>query len=173
MLTKRNWNQMRINGVSLPEAIKCWEMKQNSDKFDLNDSSYQKASRSHSNALTNEVNMISPSLHPSNYYYSSAYSNVFNLRETNSIFNKLFNGRSKGRAARNGHRNKSRSSNRLLNDSPGDEFSLQDRCSLRLIDECTIPQCNMQCPKLKNILTGKEINFFDLLKAFGLKVHMP
>ena len=160
---------MKINGISLPEAIKCWEMRQN---LDPNGSSHQKASRRHSNALTNEVNMISPSLHPSNYYYPSAYSNMFNLRETNSVFDRLFNSRGKARA-RSGHRNKLRSSNRLLNDSPSDEFSLQDRCPVRLIDECTIPQCNMQCPKLKNILTGKEINFFDLLKAFGLKVQMP
>ena len=149
----------------MPEAIKCWEMRQSFDNFD--GSSHQKTSRSHSNALTNEVAMI-PSLHSSNYYYSSAYSNVFNLRRSNSIFNQLINSRSKGR---NSHRNKSRSSNGLLSDSPSDESSL-DRCSLRLMDECTFPQCNAQCPKLKNIL-GKEINFFDLLKAFDLKVHIP
>lgn len=172
MLTKRNWNQMRINGISLPEAIKCWEMKQSSNKSDKPDKSlsYPKASRMHSNALTNEVEMISPSLHP-NYYYSNAYSNVFNLRETNSIFNKLFSSKQRSRN-RSGHRARSRSSNQLLNDSPSDELG-SDRCSLRLIDECTFPQCNQQCPKLKNILTGKEINFFDLLRAFGLKVHMP
>lgn len=168
MLTKRSWNQIRINGISLPEAIKCWEMKQNLNKFDSN--LHQKASRSQSNALTNEVDIISPSLHPSNYYYSSAYSNVFNVRETNSIFNQLFN-RSEGQN-RTGLQSKSRSSNRLLSDSPADESLSLERCSLRLMDECTLPQCNVQCPKLKNILTGKEINFFDLLKAFGLKVKM-
>lgn len=160
---------MKINGISLPEAIKCWEMKQNSDKSNKSSLPFAKTSRTHSNALTNEVEMIGPSLHPNNYYYSSAYSNVFNLRETNSIFNKLFSNKHR---SRNGYRARSRNSNRLLNDSPGDELS-PDRCSLRLIDECTFPQCNQQCPKLKNILTGKEINFFDLLKAFGLKVHMP
>ena len=167
MLIKKNWNQFKINGISLPEAIHCWESKQNSDKkliksnyLTMNLANYYNSKvgrQPNSNTITNEVDIISPLLHSSNYHYSS----VFNLRESNSILNKFYNRRKKIR-----RRQFQKSKSRLRND----EFNLE-KCSIRLVDECSIPQyCNSNCPPLKNVFTGKVINFVDLLKAFGLKL---
>lgn len=153
MLIKKNWNLININGISLAEAIKCWELKQNLDK-----KSYQ--SHFYSNALKNEVDMISPSLHSKNYYYPNTYSNVFNLRGTNSIFNQLIK--------KQKTRNRKHYKNRLRHD----EFNLE-RCSMYLVDDCKLPQCNQNCPKITNPFTGKEINFYHLLNAFGVKVNSP
>ena len=168
MLIKKNWNQIKLNGVSLQDAIKCWELKQTTTNFDKMTSSllntYQR--RMQLNTITNEVEMISPSLHSNSFQYPNAYSNVFNFRETNSIFDKLYGNRKrKERTQRRQHRSY------LNDDSPIDEVNLA-QCSVRLVDDCTFPQCNQQCPNLKNLFTGKAINFFDLLKAFGVKMRM-
>ncbi|XP_046398101.1 palmitoleoyl-protein carboxylesterase NOTUM [Ischnura elegans] len=44
----------------------------------------------------------------------------------------------------------------------------ESRCSQRLVERCTWPQCNLSCPKLHNPLTGEEMDFIELLKSFGL-----
>ena len=41
-------------------------------------------------------------------------------------------------------------------------------CNHHLIDYCAWPQCNFACPKIRNDLTGEEMDFIDLLMQFGL-----
>lgn len=163
LLIKRNWNQIKINGYSLSEAIKCWESKQSklpnknqpnliaSDDLNLN-------LRKNNNKLKNDVELIDPI----NSIYSSNYQNVFNFRQSNLMFNELFYNNKRKKTK---HRNR-KQRNYGLNSK---DFTSNKRCSVRLIDECTYPQCNPQCPKLRNLFTGEEIHFFDLLKQFGLK----
>jgi len=40
----------------------------------------------------------------------------------------------------------------------------------RLIDECSWPQCNPSCPRIRNPFNGQEMDFFDLFTQFGLNV---
>ncbi|XP_058123090.1 palmitoleoyl-protein carboxylesterase NOTUM [Anopheles ziemanni] len=42
------------------------------------------------------------------------------------------------------------------------------KCSLRLLERCSWPQCNHSCPTLTNPLTGEEMKFLELLASFGL-----
>lgn len=46
-----------------------------------------------------------------------------------------------------------------------------DLCHHRLVDECTWPQCNAKCPRLRNPFTGEELEFTDLLRSFGLDIN--
>ena len=45
------------------------------------------------------------------------------------------------------------------------------RCSLRLLERCSWPQCNHSCPTLTNPLTGEEMRFLELLASFGLDME--
>lgn len=46
-----------------------------------------------------------------------------------------------------------------------------ERCSLRLLERCSWPQCNHSCPALTNPLTGEEVHFLELLSSFGLDIE--
>jgi O-palmitoleoyl-L-serine hydrolase len=45
------------------------------------------------------------------------------------------------------------------------------KCSLRLLEKCSWPQCNHSCPSLTNPLTGEEMKFLELLASFGLDME--
>ncbi|XP_055376229.1 palmitoleoyl-protein carboxylesterase NOTUM [Condylostylus longicornis] len=45
------------------------------------------------------------------------------------------------------------------------------KCSLRLLEKCSWPQCNYSCPTLTNPLTGEEMRFLELLASFGLDIE--
>lgn len=45
------------------------------------------------------------------------------------------------------------------------------KCSLRLLERCSWPQCNHSCPTLTNPLTGEEMRFLELLASFGLDIE--
>lgn len=51
------------------------------------------------------------------------------------------------------------------------KFAEPERCSLRLLERCSWPQCNHSCPALTNPLTGEEIRFLELLSSFGLDIE--
>lgn len=46
-----------------------------------------------------------------------------------------------------------------------------EKCSLRLLERCSWPQCNHSCPTLTNPLTGEEMRFLELLSSFGLDIE--
>lgn len=46
-----------------------------------------------------------------------------------------------------------------------------ERCSLRLLERCSWPQCNHSCPTLTNPVTGEEMRFLELLASFGLDIE--
>ena len=48
------------------------------------------------------------------------------------------------------------------------EIKEPKKCSLRLLERCSWPQCNHSCPTLTNPLTGEEMKFLELLTSFGL-----
>lgn len=51
------------------------------------------------------------------------------------------------------------------------EISEPKKCSLRLLERCSWPQCNNSCPRLTNPLTGEEMKFLELLASFGLDME--
>lgn len=46
-----------------------------------------------------------------------------------------------------------------------------ERCTLRLLERCSWPQCNNSCPTLTNPVTGEEMKFLELLASFGLDIE--
>lgn len=48
------------------------------------------------------------------------------------------------------------------------EIKEPKKCSSRLLERCSWPQCNHSCPSLTNPLTGEEMKFLELLSSFGL-----
>lgn len=44
----------------------------------------------------------------------------------------------------------------------------RNSCAHRHLERCSWPQCNRSCPKLHDPFTGEEMDFIDLLKSFGL-----
>lgn len=51
------------------------------------------------------------------------------------------------------------------------KFAEPERCSLRLLERCSWPQCNLSCPNIYNPLTGEEVRFLELLSSFGLDIE--
>ncbi|XP_052873832.1 palmitoleoyl-protein carboxylesterase NOTUM [Anopheles cruzii] len=71
-----------------------------------------------------------------------------------------------------GHRNRNRKArgNGGRNRAPAQAVPVAEpkKCSLRLLERCSWPQCNPVCPTLTNPLTGEEMKFLELLASFGL-----
>lgn len=43
-----------------------------------------------------------------------------------------------------------------------------NNCTHKLIDHCSLPQCNAACPRLYNPYTGQEMRYLDMLMQFGI-----
>lgn len=93
---------------------------------------------------------------------------------------KQLGGSGGGEASTNGkpNQNKNRKRRRNRNNENGGrnvshrkKFTEPKRCSLRLLERCSWPQCNHSCPALTNPLTGEEMRFLELLSSFGLDIE--
>lgn len=70
----------------------------------------------------------------------------------------------------NGHKRR-RNRNQDQNHKPKKPIGEPQKCSLRLLERCSWPQCNHSCPTLTNPLTGEEMRFLELLASFGLDIE--
>lgn len=77
------------------------------------------------------------------------------------------NNENKRKKRRNNHKNHD---NRRMSHHRK-KFAEPERCSLRLLERCSWPQCNHSCPALTNPLTGEEVRFLELLSSFGLDIE--
>lgn len=68
----------------------------------------------------------------------------------------------------NGHK---RRKNRNQDNKGKKAIAEPQKCSLRLLERCSWPQCNHSCPTLTNPLTGEEMRFLELLASFGLDIE--
>lgn len=48
------------------------------------------------------------------------------------------------------------------------EIKEPTKCSIRLLERCSWPQCNKSCPTITNPVTGEEMKILELLSSFGL-----
>ncbi|XP_055610395.1 palmitoleoyl-protein carboxylesterase NOTUM [Uranotaenia lowii] len=72
------------------------------------------------------------------------------------------------------HKNRNRKNNvkqHVQANSFAAEIAEPKKCSLRLLERCSWPQCNRSCPTLTNPLTGEEMKFLELLASFGLDME--
>lgn len=95
--------------------------------------------------------------------------------EQNNDRNERIRPRNENRAQPNNRRSNKRKRNRVDAEqksvSRRRKYAEPQRCSSRLLERCSWPQCNRSCPALTNPLTGEEVSFIDLLKSFGLNIE--
>ncbi|XP_013422007.1 palmitoleoyl-protein carboxylesterase notum1 isoform X2 [Lingula anatina] len=156
LLTKKNWQNLKISGHSLPQALRCWEESTSeANHYDQKDASARENSEGDGTNLQGDDPRSNKRRHKKNK-----------------------KGRRRGRKDKNRERNRedrqrSQRSLDFLQDS--DNIHAQhhrqhhsNQCVHHLIDNCGWPQCNLSCPKLTNPYTGEEIDFIDLLIQFGI-----
>ncbi|XP_073990486.1 palmitoleoyl-protein carboxylesterase notum isoform X2 [Rhodnius prolixus] len=149
VLTKRDWQLLRIDDVTLPQALHCWEL----------------------NTRPTAADASSPYVH-------SMLADTPMMPKKGRKLNRsgINNGRQEthNRRKRRKNVNKSRSEKRKkdwLRRNNNMKLRSQRQthiCRQRLIERCSWPQCNQLCPKLHNPYTGEEMDFIELLKSFGL-----
>ncbi|XP_054272506.1 palmitoleoyl-protein carboxylesterase NOTUM [Macrosteles quadrilineatus] len=148
VLTKRDWRVLRIDDVTLPQALRCWELQ-----IQFPDISFRKKDSS--------VSMLSDSpLH-----VSKSARNL--TRSAGPQTTQRKRRRRKNKNKNRGKKRKERKGNRMR-PQRSTAVPREQACQHRLIERCSWPQCNHSCPKLRNPFTGEEMDFLELLKSFGL-----
>ncbi|KAK5650413.1 hypothetical protein RI129_001442 [Pyrocoelia pectoralis] len=178
VLTKKDWLNVKIEDVSLPQALYCWErqhLKPQKKKRKKMSSTFSDDSTS----LTRRINR--------------KLKNFDLIEQTNATSNdEGANHKRKRRKRRRKERGKERKCCKFkgqaepckTNAKPTTSHPLHSRskrsvlraqkgsnskvCSHRRLERCTWPQCNRSCPRLHNPFTGEEMDFIELLKSFGL-----
>ena len=218
VLTKRDWLQIKINDISLADALRCWAQSRHRNNKDLvqrtSDSNkklnnnrkrrkkhgrrmsernehqkphreQQKHRRRNGNKkkLKNIGAIVSADLNnvsttpASTTAMSDQLTYFSNFKSPGKKRNGTSSEMSKTRRRKNNASNHSEQNN--YHKQNQDQYThhhqsaepLSSRCSLRLLERCTWPQCNHSCPSITNPLTGKEMRFLELLASFGLDIE--
>lgn len=237
VLTKRDWLNIKIDGISLPDALRCWEQattvkdnrsrrmdkearklnkkrkrnenkgpgkknrrKNKQDGQDPKNNNRNKRLRltkeerqhrrrhgGHKRGNRNHIRSSPPTVQADEAQGATKIEQ-FTLYQENSLemqssFNETIPNRKIKKENQQKHKRKNR--NRLNN---GKKANTPDgvkpkrkrnqnrmmepkKCSLRLLERCSWPQCNYSCPVLTNPLTGEEVRFLELLASFGLDIE--
>ncbi|EEZ98657.1 palmitoleoyl-protein carboxylesterase NOTUM isoform X1 [Tribolium castaneum] len=157
VLTKRDWQNVKIDDISIPEALHCWEQKLHRRRI--------KKSRN--------TKMFADQPKP-------LRRQTLNSTLTDEVGQKKKR-RRKNRKSRKGKKKKDAvqaSGNRtselnLMGRPQRSVLHTQRRkhCTHRRLERCSWPQCNHSCPRLHNPFTGEEMDFIELLKSFGLDME--
>ncbi|XP_058835656.1 palmitoleoyl-protein carboxylesterase NOTUM [Topomyia yanbarensis] len=116
------------------------------------------------NSTGNGSNNLSSSLNP-NKQTQQQQNGRHRLRNQNK---KRLNHKNRNRKNMNNNRKQRQQQNRNAASTFGLDIAEPKKCSLRLLERCSWPQCNHSCPTLTNPLTGEEMKFLELLASFGL-----
>ncbi|GAB1609026.1 palmitoleoylnotum1-like,protein carboxylesterase NOTUM [Argonauta hians] len=161
MLMKRNWNQVRVGRVSLPQSIYCWESSSSRRK------GYRcrggNGRRRHRHKQTTTTSHPSVSRTPPNESSSDNPLSDAPKRKKKRKRNKKRRRNRRKRKRKNKGKRERRSLQPWLDNIPNEV------CRRRLVDNCQWPQCNSACPKLVNPLTGVEVDVVDLLVQLGIE----
>lgn len=214
VLSKRDWLSIKIDDISLPEALRCWERStevnnkelsrrasdgkklhnhrkgksknQNQKRKNKKNEKREQIQERHrlskerrqqqrrknglgrkmrNQGLTNSQNGLkSPRLERSHI--------AKELKSGRSVSNNIGNKNSKKRKNQPHHNRNNNNHKRRMDQTNGQQIiSEPTRCSLRLLERCSWPQCNHSCPSITNPLTGKEMRFLELLASFGLDIE--
>nr|XP_014272503.1 palmitoleoyl-protein carboxylesterase NOTUM [Halyomorpha halys] len=150
VLTKKYWQLLRIDDVSLPQALRCWEL----------------ATQDNETGLYQMHRMMADSPRNRRKHRRKHGNMRNNTKETSN--NRL---RKKNRRNRNKLR-KNKQNGKKGKFHKGDTLrssrQVEKGCNRKLVERCSWPQCNLSCPKLHNPFTGEEMDFIELLKSIGL-----
>ncbi|KAK8767969.1 hypothetical protein V5799_005251 [Amblyomma americanum] len=179
ILTKRNWQTIEICGISLPQALRCWELQRhehNHHEHHPNHNLYDRLP-----LRENEPRMFAD--------MSAAGMTSGRTQKPKARRRKMKRRRKNCRRNRNGKQKAKKSDQttaapprspteprRRSRERPGSRHAQhrwrlhEDLCQHWLMDSCAWPQCNRRCPRMLDPMTGRELRFADLLRSFGLDV---
>ncbi|KAJ8910753.1 hypothetical protein NQ315_017210 [Exocentrus adspersus] len=175
VLTKRDWQNVKIDDISIAEALHCWEHKN---------------SRRRMRRLRNE-SMFNDQLKSLTRRNRKRIGNVLVSSNRNSSLSDGEEGNRKKRRRKHRRNKKERRRKDQVKDNqtnhtrtdPITSNSLNSperrpsrspkrpKCTHRRLERCSWPQCNLSCPRLHNPFTGEEMDFIELLKSFGLDME--
>ncbi|XP_074030873.1 palmitoleoyl-protein carboxylesterase notum isoform X2 [Leptinotarsa decemlineata] len=187
VLTKKEWQSVKINDVSIAEALHCWEQKTTNRR-----------------RLKRMKRLKNGKMIADQPKRLRRRKNQSDKVEVEKVFNETDGGENvKKNVVRVKRKRKNRKNRRKnkVKDHPLSHAELRDtealaskhnqsgekrtsrsvrqnqkrpkrrHCSHRHLERCSWPQCNHSCPKLHNPLTGEEMDFKELLQSFGLDMN--
>ncbi|KAK2579611.1 hypothetical protein KPH14_010902 [Odynerus spinipes] len=177
VLTKRDWQLVKIDEVSLAQALHCWE---------------QMPLGNHRNDTHSEIETNQPCTKSLRKLLRSGLTKnngtlvQLGKAEKNNLPTETRKKNSTNGVAKTEEKSRRRKGGKQSNENnnthtgtfngtrpqrsviPSGKRKCIQGCHFRLIERCTWPQCNHSCPKLHNPFTGEEMDFIELLKSFGL-----
>lgn len=149
VLTKRDWQNVKIDDISIAEALHCWE---------------QKLHRRRTKKLRKTLF--------TGQRFKTVSNTTTTVSEPTKVNKKKRKHRKKGRKKEHLNNTSDRPLQRpLLGVVDLKRRPKGRRCVHRKLERCSWPQCNHSCPRLHNPFTGEEMDFIDLLKSFGLDME--
>ncbi|XP_031334344.1 palmitoleoyl-protein carboxylesterase NOTUM-like isoform X2 [Photinus pyralis] len=176
VLTKKDWLNVKIEDVSLPQALYCWErqhLKPRKKKHNRGPSIASEESTLFSHRLNRKFknfdlleqrNATSDDERTSHKRKRRKRRRKERGKERKCCTFKGQNERCESNVAPQNQRSR----RSVLKAQKG---SNSEVCSHRRLERCTWPQCNRSCPRLHNPFTGDEMDFIELLKSFGLDME--
>ncbi|KAG8178958.1 hypothetical protein JTE90_013114 [Oedothorax gibbosus] len=179
VLTKKEWRHVKINKVSLPQALRCWELQaheHNHHHHHPHHHLYDPLQNPNPPpTLSSGVHPDAPTASPRvGRRKSESNSTTPNHRDEEAGLSSEEERRRRRRKERKRRRNHNKNKKRKKNSRREylrvrHRWTLhEDLCEHWLADECSWPQCNRACPRLHDPFTGEEVDFIELLKSFGL-----
>lgn len=170
----RDWTQIKVNKISLPQALRCWELQSsehNHHDFDLifnpvitsKVSGSQRYDKYYNGSDIFTESPVHKLFKISQVSYSSQSTHT-NIPIVEKIRKKK---RKRKHRRRHQHlnstsRNKRTTKERLFNHERHRWLMHEDLCHHWALDSCSWPQCNRDCPKLHNPFTGNFLVYYLL-----------
>ncbi len=215
VLSKRDWLSIKIDDISLPEALRCWERSTETNNKELsrrasdgkkqhnhrkgkgkNGHQKRKNKKNQKQEQIQERHRLSKERRQQqrrknglgrkmrNQGANNSHSDGIksprlershiqkDLKSGRSVSNNINHKNGKKRKNQMHHNRNNNIHKRRMDHSNGHHTITEPtRCSLRLLERCSWPQCNHSCPSITNPLTGKEMRFLELLASFGLDIE--
>lgn len=192
VLTKKDWVNIKIDDISLPETLRCWEnatkrkhnkLRRASEELEMNTNRKRHKKNNHKKNNNGEKKKLTKAEREEKRLMKEARrkQRMENRRRrnqrnrNNNMLRHINNGSNDGpkrrnKAAQQQHNQQQRQHPKRHHQSRP-KISEPEKCSSRLLERCSWPQCNHSCPTLTNPLTGEEIHFLELLTSFGLDIE--
>uniref|UniRef100_A0A336MQJ2 CSON003232 protein n=1 Tax=Culicoides sonorensis TaxID=179676 RepID=A0A336MQJ2_CULSO len=155
-------NKKRLMNKNMPKLIENENLNRRRHKSNCtNHHRHQRKQRLHSSSSSSSSHNNDCNDNKSNKILSN-----FNKNNHNSNKNKKISGNFNRN--NNNNNNKNNNNNHRNNNKNKIDIPEPKKCTLRLLEQCSWPQCNQSCPILRNPMTGEEMKFLELLASFGL-----
>ncbi|XP_076267774.1 palmitoleoyl-protein carboxylesterase notum isoform X2 [Rhynchophorus ferrugineus] len=195
VLTKKDWQEVKIDDISVADALNCWVSKTNRKRYAMFNQKFFNSIKQCFHRIKRRKNQKKmkqqlrkqQALQKSEHGERSNGSPKHGQKQNDKSGKKRRRKekKQKERKRKQSHHSRSKegpknrtknsivtnsiSNNRTRNTVPKGQKGTRDKhCAHRRLEKCSWPQCNRSCPKLQNPLTGEEMDFIELLKSFGL-----